>query len=512
MEQLNFDTLSIDEGSRCMRYLLHPSPTSFVRVSLAEEPAAYLDKCHTNVRAEIWMLYSTKAPSPRGGRGAEERLQVRLSGDGCVCGVGDKGLEDLAWNLVVCDGALCLLKPVRGDAGSNQLKLLRGRAVPGEPCAGGVRGSTSGVRVVGYVLSYLRELEAIETLRQGYNRDFLRNVASPGVRDSAVWASEPFDGAVPSNEPQRDIVRGLRSRIECIQGPPGTGKSTTIYHILSAAVPPQCRAVVTCVQNKAIDSLVEKLAQSIDTLPFVVHGRPDRLGDCAARFTAGAQAARAPELVRLQARVAALAACRRLLALRLCAVLARRCPAPPVTGRARTGRELWHAWWVAHARATHAALVHDVERYTALWGRHSALARTALGEAEGRFLGGARAFLSTVDSLGSLDVAVEDGRGLVVIIDEAGTVPESKLPLLLAKGASAIVAVGDQNQLQPFTLARDAQDGFFQRAVRALGSVRMLEVQYRMHPDIAALVSELFYGGRLSTDPGVADARRAAVG
>jgi superfamily I DNA and/or RNA helicase len=104
----------------------------------------------------------------------------------------------------------------------------------------------------------------------------------------------------------------------------------------------------------------------------------------------------------------------------------------------------------------------------------------------------------------------------VVIIDEAGTVPEFKLPLLLTMNAEAIVAIGDQNQLQPFSHAErdgEGQDGFFQRAVKALsGKVPMLKEQYRMHPDICELVSSLFYAKRLETNARIIDQRLALGG
>jgi hypothetical protein len=161
------------------------------------------------------------------------------------------------------------------------------------------------MHVVEYVGTYIRELEAIQELREGgLNNGLLLDVASPRGREAGFWgdgAETCFDEEVPSNAPQRAIVQGLSASVECIQGPPGTGKSTTIFHILSARLRPECRALVTCVQNKAVDSIVEKLAQSIDRLPFFVHGDSATLGDCAVRFTAPAQAARDPEVVRLGA-------------------------------------------------------------------------------------------------------------------------------------------------------------------------------------------------------------------
>jgi superfamily I DNA and/or RNA helicase len=93
---------------------------------------------------------------------------------------------------------------------------------------------------------------------------------------------------------------------------------------------------------------------------------------------------------------------------------------------------------------------------------------------------GSRASLSTMDGLASANIKPSKS---IVIIDEAGTVPEYKLPLLLNMNAEAIVAIGDQNQLQPFSHASKdgdttTQDGF---------------------PAICELVSNQFYKGKLIT-------------
>lgn len=145
----------------------------------------------------------------------------------------------------------------------------------------------------------------------------------------------------------------------------------------------------------------------------------------------------------------------------------------------------------------------------------------------------------------------------MAILDEAGNCPEPKLPLLcLLPSLTRIIAVGDQNQLPPFThissrsggsgkplckyvtSARGCRNGsrcsfshdiyrrattsasstasaeprgFFQRVESALPAraIGMLHDQYRMHPGIAKYISDTFYGGRLRTPESVSAARRA---
>eukprot|EP00439_Symbiodinium_sp_Y106_P084936 s1736_g27.t1 len=94
---------------------------------------------------------------------------------------------------------------------------------------------------------------------------------------------------MPINSDQRSAVHGLSSRLEVIHGPPGTGKSTTIFHMLRSRLPSMdCAAIVTCVTNQAIDAVVEKLAQTHDSLGglrILVLGNPDRVGRTAGQYT-----------------------------------------------------------------------------------------------------------------------------------------------------------------------------------------------------------------------------------
>jgi superfamily I DNA and/or RNA helicase len=94
----------------------------------------------------------------------------------------------------------------------------------------------------------------------------------------------------------------------------------------------------------------------------------------------------------------------------------------------------------------------------------------------------------------------------VVILDEAGSMPEWKMPLLTRFQPRLLLLVGDHKQLPPFT---SCQGGFrpvsvLERMVDALSStatpVKMLTTQFRMHPDICQFVSAHFYNKRLETD------------
>lgn len=512
MDEEDWKRMSIRKKRPAVEFLLYPVETPFLRVLTSETTKSYLDKCQQNIRAELWALYRAKVnPAFRNWKETLLRpifLTVRADNK-VAAAYHDESmtqpidLQELSWHLVVSGDRVCLLQSFSDDFGNAGLKLLTGLQILGRFARGDATRSGRDalcVHVIGYVGTFLAELEAIQKLRTDAN-DLLMDVVSPGTRRSDFWnkaGTIDFNQAIPSNLAQRDIIQGLHSNIECIQGPPGTGKSTTIFHILSARLPADARALVTCVQNKAIDSICEKLALSVKQIPFVVHGNPSRLGESAVRFTAGAQAARDPVVLRVNELCRATESCLEFLHARFNAILRLRCK----------GKPLWTRWWNAYARVKHAALLGDVAHFESLLTSCRNRAQQALSFAQEGVLLGARAVLSTIDSLGTL--SMDNSKRIVVIIDEAGTVPEFKIPLLIQKGAQAIVAIGDQNQLQPFTNARDddMQDGFFQRVARALGDVAMLSIQYRMHPEICEVVSNLFYGGRLTTCPAISLSRR----
>ena len=405
-------------------------------------------------------------------------------------------MNDLRWSLVVWMNRLHLLLPKRneGDA-SESLVLKTGRRIEDRFNTG----DASFFHVVGYVQPYFAELSAIKELESKLkahkdDTSLLSMLAAPATRGEFSYnPDKTFSELVPSNELQRTIIENLRHKIECIQGPPGTGKSTTIFHIVQSAVPAGYHAIVTCVQNKAVDSIAEKLGPT--GMPFIVYGNPSRLGDCSKQFTLDAQIKRAPGVVLAHARVSKADSKLGLIDRTMFSIL----------------RSTWHDGPARWRRLGLALTKKNDELYLALQADSLRLERERhelvqalqqeMNEAQVALMQGSRASLSTMDGLASANIV---SRKSIVIIDEAGTVPEYKLPLLLNMHAEAIVAIGDQNQLQPFSHASkdgDTMDGFFQRTVKALGecNVPMLKEQYRMHPSICDLVSNQFYKGELIT-------------
>lgn len=101
----------------------------------------------------------------------------------------------------------------------------------------------------------------------------------------------------------------------------------------------------------------------------------------------------------------------------------------------------------------------------------------------------------------------------VVLVDEASQGTEPSVLVPLAKGAQICTMVGDHKQLGPTILNAEAREGgldrsLFDRLVARGVEPLLLDVQYRMHPAIAAFPSEETYDGRMQC--GVSRAARRA--
>jgi DNA replication ATP-dependent helicase Dna2 len=83
----------------------------------------------------------------------------------------------------------------------------------------------------------------------------------------------------------------------------------------------------------------------------------------------------------------------------------------------------------------------------------------------------------------------------MAIVDEAGQLTEP-LTLGLILRARRFVLIGDDRQLPPVVRTRSLSHSMFERLKRS-GNLTMLDIQYRMHPEIMDVSNRLFYDGRL---------------
>lgn len=109
---------------------------------------------------------------------------------------------------------------------------------------------------------------------------------------------------------------------------------------------------------------------------------------------------------------------------------------------------------------------------------------------------------SAHDFLASMSIKFDQ-----VIIDEACQCVELSAIIPLRYGCKKCIMVGDPNQLPPTVLSQKAasfkyEESLFVRMQRANpNSVYLLDVQYRMHPQISKFPSAQFYRSKLSDGP-----------
>jgi len=102
------------------------------------------------------------------------------------------------------------------------------------------------------------------------------------------------------------------------------------------------------------------------------------------------------------------------------------------------------------------------------------------------------------DTFQSLNVEFD-----TVIIDEAAQSIELSALIPLKYGCSKCILVGDPKQLPPTVLSRQAAKYQYQQSLFARmennhkADVHLLDIQYRMHPEISAFPSRTFYDSRL---------------
>ncbi len=108
-----------------------------------------------------------------------------------------------------------------------------------------------------------------------------------------------------------------------------------------------------------------------------------------------------------------------------------------------------------------------------------------------------------MNTSGNTDVlALVKDKIACVIVDEASqaTEPSTLIPLLT--GVKKLVLVGDHMQLQPTVLSPNAKKtqysrSLFERLVHCGVKPHLLNIQYRMHPQLNRFSSKHFYGNKV---------------
>ena len=321
----------------------------------------------------------------------------------------------------------------------------------------------------------------------------------------------------------------------------GTGKSTMIFHLIDRCIPdffesdiatqgltcgvsmPQhskpMAVLVTAVQNQAVRSVVDKLAEGSSSM--IVVGHEKNLGsNCkASEYTLEGH------LKRHERAAGLLSLLQRTIALfrffRVC---------KDINMESRDAKAFNSFYKDTCSRAVYS------RRYLCrlIWKRMQELTLRKWFLTL-KLSHTSRVVLCTIDTIPTLmkqaclfPLASRIGS---VVLDEAGRVPESKIPVIALTKTKCLIAVGDQKQLDPFTQLQDEflgktaekddvaasritrkPGGFFQRLYAAIKGIKMrvpmLKVQYRMHSGICGFLSKHMYGELLQTDRSISKLRR----
>jgi hypothetical protein len=335
------------------------------------------------------------------------------------------------------------------------------------------------------------------------------------------------------NDSQRRAIRlCCDSNVAFVWGPPGTGKTRTISHIVSELLARGLRVLLTSTTNAALDQALMVLAAHPASRADLRAGHIVRVGQTQAD-TFGASLG---DIVRRQDE-----ALRGLLD-RLCgrsramADRIRECEkALQKIGAAAADRQMDmfsapadHSLHIGELTRlfgyalANALLVLSPERKRAAIARRRgrleqahAICQERIREHMERLTGkersvvqNARVILATMTNM-YISTLLKAERFDAVIVEEAGMAVLPTLFYCAGLAAGKIIVVGDPRQLPPIVQSGDnyvlqamGRNIFDVTVPEARDSdiVVMLDVQYRMHPSIGALVSKLFYGGRLASD------------
>ncbi len=355
-----------------------------------------------------------------------------------------------------------------------------------------------------------------------------------------------LDSSADLNEPQRDALeRVLGSSVQLVWGPPGTGKSRLVARAaLELAL--RGRVLVAATTNGAVDEIARRLASiaepaaldrdRIIRVGFDLGAAPDSridLGAALARRIEGGAGGVDRTLADLEVQLRA----------RPPAGRREGAPAPNPYARAGRLRSLARSRNDAEAARQVGRVMLEIARQAELVLKEADIVLTTFAR------------LAIREELRAL-------RFESLLIDEASTAPLPQVALAASRVAGPAIAVGDFQQLPPVVssktpaAARWLRTDLFREAgvvdgARVVGGVdpvggvpavgaaeavsaaramdgvgagsalpspndglcAMLDLQYRMAPDIRELVSEFFYGGRLRDAPEIAErvTQRAAL-
>jgi hypothetical protein len=238
----------------------------------------------------------------------------------------------------------------------------------------------------------------------------IRNLANPQLTEEGIDYTADYTRIDELPEPfrecpsQKTLLNSLAYQLEGIQGPPGCGKTSLICCIIRSILPKHGLVLVTAVQNRAVEEVAERL--HANGIPFFAMAslRNERVGDVAKDNAV-------EKLIRDDPSVAAL-------------------------------HERLRAVVDSHARSTHYSLSPDdiEERYELF----EALTKARKAALKKIITSRQVVICTTTEAHKLCDGFYVDVAGAIttVIVDEAGTIPEHRMPILAAVDPDRLILIG----------------------------------------------------------------------
>lgn len=309
------------------------------------------------------------------------------------------------------------------------------------------------------------------------------------------------------------------SNLAFVWGPPGTGKTVTLVHVIEELLARGERILLASTTNAAIDQVIAKLATRPAFSPgvFVRLGRSDAntYGAELADIVEERRGTKRDELARLRSRIGDVEQQIRYargLVTDLEPALSTQTslfadPAPrlraPALARVFTAADAIAALPPREQLRVVEQRISRLERVRGLAKARVAARHAEDRDVEARVIAEARVVLCTLTNT-YLSPHLHGQAFDVLIAEEAGMATLPSLFYAASVCSRRAIMVGDPRQLPPIVQSEDPivrrtiGRNIFELHDERADVVAMLDVQYRMHPAIGALVGNLFYSGRLT--------------
>ena len=378
---------------------------------------------------------------------------------------------------------------------------------------------------------YEKLLQSLEELARNTDAYFVHSALTLFGKRPPTSDDEYLDLTHPElNDSQRKAVElCCRSSLAFVWGPPGTGKTRTLGHVVAELLHKGHRVLVTSTTNAAVDQALEQLRELDVVREHFDAGRIIRLGQSSARtfgtslreVVGRLNAERQQKLHSLEERRLEIRqqieSCDSLLAsletARADAQLTLFGDERPNPALQFALRRLFSPLFTALLNALPAqdqiSLVSRrklrLERLETLHTSRIGEDRKILRQQEVFAVQQARLVLATMTNA-YLSKLLNPERFDAVIVEEAGMAILPTLFYCASLARQKVIVVGDPRQLPaivqsraPYVYRAMGRDIFSVAVPQPLTSdlVVLLDTQYRMHPAIGGLVSDLFYEGKL---------------